>query len=104
MSDIKLICGTCIYWEEQINPNTQKPGGRGFCYGNPPTVILMPGERARVALGQEGEPINFVPQMLRPVLNKNERFCGMYIADHDTQLEISKQEKEQDGEDVGESS
>lgn len=72
-----------------MNPKTNKPGGRGFCHGNPPTVILMPGDMPKIAMGHQGDrPLNFIPHMLRPVTSYNERFCGMYSPDAEAQAVI----------------
>jgi len=94
MSELRLTCGNCIYWEEQTNPKTGNPGGRGFCFGSVPTVILMPGEMSRVAMGNQGQPLNFIPQMLRPVTSKDERFCGMYSPDIETQELLTQKQEE----------
>jgi len=88
---LRLCCGNCIYWDEQLNPKTNEPGGKGFCYGDVPTVVLMPGDMPKIAMGNQGsKPINWIPQMLRPVTNSDERFCGKYAPDGETAMLLSQ--------------
>jgi len=84
------MCSNCIYWDEQKNPDPTNKRRKGFCHGMPPTVILLPGERSRVALGQEGAPLNFVPQMINPITDWNRRFCGQYSPDAETTALLNK--------------
>jgi hypothetical protein len=76
-----FTCGYCIYGQMVEPPEDMKdkyPNKRGYCIFEPPAVFPMPQTKQTKiqALGNQQTKVDFVPLMMRPVMEDYEPMCG----------------------------
>jgi hypothetical protein len=76
-----FTCGYCIYGQMVDPPKEMKekyPHKRGYCIFEPPRVFPMPqGKESKIqALGNQKQQVEFVPLMMRPIMEEYEPMCG----------------------------
>jgi hypothetical protein len=76
-----FTCGYCIYGQMVDPPKDKKkqyPNRRGHCIFEPPAVFPMPqAKQSKIqALGNQQQTMDFIPYMMRPVMEDFEPMCG----------------------------
>jgi hypothetical protein len=76
-----FTCCYCIYAQLKDPPEDMKeqyPFRRGFCIFEPPKVFPMPrAKESKIqAMGNTQPQMDFLPFMMRPVVDENEPMCG----------------------------
>lgn len=92
---IELTCGKCVWMQKVEIPEEKKEKykvGRGYCTFNPPQVFPMPQQKTSniaMAQGRQAQAqMEFLPYMMRPVVEDNEPMCGRFSPNEEAMKEL----------------